>query len=93
MKGELCIKSGYTFLSSTLKIEDIINIAKENKYEYLSLVDKEVMFGAMEFYLACKKNDIKKNTHCTAKRTVCRAHLGRRNFSSVANKNFCQKIW
>ena len=59
MKGELCIKSGYTFLSSTLKIEDIITVAKEKKYSYLGLIDKDVMFGCMEFYNACKKNDIK----------------------------------
>ena len=59
MKGELCIKSGYTFLSSTLKIEDIINIAKDSQYEYLGLIDKDVMFGCMEFYNSCIKNDIK----------------------------------
>ena len=59
MKGELCIKSGYTFLSSTLKVEDIINVAKEKKYTYLGLIDKDVMFGCMEFYNACKKNNIK----------------------------------
>jgi len=59
MKGELCIKSGYTFLSSTLKIEDIIDIAKKNNCDYLGLVDKNVMFGSMEFYKACVKNNIK----------------------------------
>ena len=59
MKGELCIKSGYTFLSSTLKIEDIINIAKVNKYEYLGLIDRDVMFGCMSFYNACIDNGIK----------------------------------
>ena len=30
MKAALCIKSGYSFLSSTLKIDDIIAYAKEN---------------------------------------------------------------
>ena len=59
MKGELCIKSGYTFLSSTLKIEDIIDIAKKNKYDYLGLIDKDVMFGCMEFYNQCIKNNVK----------------------------------
>ena len=59
MKGELCVKSGYTFLSSTLKIEDIINIAKNNNYDYLGLIDKNVMFGCMEFYNECVKNNIK----------------------------------
>ena len=59
MKGELCIKTGYSFLSSTLKVEDIIDIAKNNKYEYLGIMDKDVMFGTMEFYNACVKNNIK----------------------------------
>ena len=59
MEGELCIKSGYSFLSSTLKIEDIINIAKIKKYKYLTIMDKGVMFGALEFYNACKANNIK----------------------------------
>lgn len=59
MKGELCIKSGYTFLSSTLKIEDIVNIAIDNHYEYLGLIDKDVMFGCMEFYNECIRNNIK----------------------------------
>ena len=59
MKGELCIKTGYSFLSSTLKIEDIIDVAKNNKYEYLGIMDKDVMFGSMEFYNACVKNNIK----------------------------------
>ena len=59
MRGDLCIKSGYTFLSSTLKIEDIINHAINNKYDYLGLIDKNVMFGAMEFYNACISSNIK----------------------------------
>ena len=59
MRGELCIKSGYSFLSSTLKIENIIEIAKKNKYEYLCIMDKDVMFGVMEFYNACVSNGIK----------------------------------
>ena len=59
MKGELCIKSGYSFLSSTLKVEDIISIAKNNNFEYLGLIDKDVMFGVMEFYNACVSNNIK----------------------------------
>lgn len=59
MKGELCIKSGYSFLSSTLKVEDIIEVAKNNKYEYLCIMDKDVMYGALEFYNACVNNNIK----------------------------------
>ena len=59
MKGDLCIKSGYTFLSSTLKIEDIIMNAKNNGYDYLGIIDRDVMFGVMEFYNSCISNNIK----------------------------------
>lgn len=59
MKGELCVKSGYSFLSSTLKIEDIISISKSKNYGYLCLMDSNVMYGCMEFYKACITNNIK----------------------------------
>lgn len=59
MRGELCVKSGYSFLSSTLKVEDIINIAKNRNYEYMCLMDSNVMYGCMEFYNACISNNIK----------------------------------
>ncbi len=59
MRGELCVKSGYSFLSSTLKIEDIISISKSKNYDYLCLMDSSVMYGCMEFYKACIANNIK----------------------------------
>ena len=59
MRGELCVKSGYSFLSSTLKIEDIISISKSKNYDYLCLMDSSVMYGCMEFYKACITNNIK----------------------------------
>ena len=59
MKCELCIKSGYSFLSSVLKIDTLIEYALNNDYKTLGLVDKNVMFGAKEFYEKCKAKDIK----------------------------------
>ena len=59
MKAQLCIKSGYSFLSSTLKIDDIISYAKENEYTILGLMDHNVMYGSKEFYDKCIQNDIK----------------------------------
>ena len=58
MKTELCIKSGYSFLSSTLKIDNMISYALNNEYDCLSLVDHNVMFGAKEFYDKCIKNNL-----------------------------------
>ena len=59
MRGELCVKSGYSILSSTLKIEDIISISKSKNYDYLCLMDSSVMYGCMESYKACITNNIK----------------------------------
>jgi len=59
MKCELCVKSGYSFLSSTLSIDKIINYALTNNYKALALMDKNVMFGVKEFYSKCKANNIK----------------------------------
>ena len=59
MKCELCVKSGYSFLSSTLRIDKLLSYAKENKFTSLALVDKNVMFGVKTFYDGCKSNNIK----------------------------------
>ncbi len=55
----LLTRSSYTFFSSLLKISDIVSYAKKNGYENAFLIDKNIMYGAMEFYLLCKKNNIK----------------------------------
>ena len=59
MKAELCVKSGYSFLSSTLKIDDIVSYAQKNEYESIALVDHNVMYGVKEFYDKCISNNIK----------------------------------
>lgn len=59
MKTELCIKSGYSFLSSTLKIDKLVDYALNNEYNTLALVDHNVMYGAKEFYDKCIGKGIK----------------------------------
>ena len=59
MKANLCVKSGYSFLSSTLKIDDIISYALENDCDYMGLMDHNVMYGVKEFYDKCVANNIK----------------------------------
>ena len=59
MKTQLCIKSGYSFLSSTLKVDDIICYGVNNNYDVLSLIDHNVMYGVKEFYDKCKQKQIK----------------------------------
>ena len=51
-------RSNYTMLSSLLKIDDIIEYAKNNNISSISLVDSN-MYGTMEFIKKCEKNSIK----------------------------------
>ena len=51
-------KSNYTMLSSLLKIDDIINFAKNNNIPSIALTDTN-MYGTMEFIKKCESNSIK----------------------------------
>jgi len=52
-------QSCYTLLSSTLTIHQLVKFCLENKMDSIALTDHNVMFGALEFYKECKKNNIK----------------------------------
>ena len=54
----LNIKTEYTLLSSMIKVSDLIKFAKKHNLKSLNITDNN-MFGVMEFYNACIKNDIK----------------------------------
>ena len=51
------VKSVYSFLSSTITIDDYINFAKINKLNNLCLCDDN-MYGVMEFIKKCFLNNI-----------------------------------
>lgn len=55
--GPYFIKTHNSLQKSLLKIEDIITYANQNNIASLGIVD-ENLYGAMDFYLACKKNNI-----------------------------------
>lgn len=59
MSTHLHVRSAYTLLNSTLRIEDIVRYAKQYGYTSVALCDKQVMHGAMSFYHAAKKAGIK----------------------------------
>lgn len=59
MSVHLHVRSCYTLLSSTLSVEHIVQLAKQYGYRAVTLCDEKVMHGAMAFYHACKKADIK----------------------------------
>lgn len=54
----LKMKSDYSFMSSTITIDDAVSFCKQNKLTYCSLIDNN-LFGAYEFYNKCLKNNIK----------------------------------
>ena len=59
MSVHLHVRSAYTLLQSTLTIPKIIACTKQHGYQSVALTDKNVMHGAMAFYHACIKENIK----------------------------------
>ena len=55
----LQVKTSYSILNSLNNIPSLISLAKEYGYNSLAITDHNNMFGVMEFYLECKKNNIK----------------------------------
>ena len=55
----LQVKTSYSILSSLNDIKKLVSLAKEYGYTSLAITDENNMFGVMEFYLECKKNNIK----------------------------------
>ncbi|WP_100405098.1 DNA polymerase III subunit alpha [Bacillus solitudinis] len=53
------VYSEYSLLSSTNRIEALVIRAKELGFNTLALTDKNVMYGAIPFYRACKKHGLK----------------------------------
>lgn len=55
----LQVKTNYSLLSSLNDIKKLVAEAKKYGYDSLAITDENNMFGVMEFYLECKKNNIK----------------------------------
>ena len=58
MYTPLYIKTEYSILKSIIKIDELIEYAKENNIKSLTITDNK-MYGAYHFYKKCKENDIK----------------------------------
>lgn len=55
----LHVHSHYSLLDGLSKVEDLVKKAKEFGMSALALTDHGAMYGAIDFYKACKKADIK----------------------------------
>ncbi|MEK7121423.1 MAG: DNA polymerase III subunit alpha, partial [Patescibacteria group bacterium] len=51
--------SHYSLLDGMSKIDDMVKLAKEHGMTAIGLTDHGAMYGAIDFYTACKKNGIK----------------------------------
>ena len=55
----LWVKTNYSLLSSLVAIDKLIQKAKQLQITSLAITDTNVLYGAMEFYQECQKNNIK----------------------------------
>lgn len=58
MKGFLYGQTEYNMFNNTIHLDDYINYAVQNKFDFLSITDKN-LYAHYKFYLKCKKNNIK----------------------------------
>lgn len=58
MFTHLHVHSHYSLLQSTAKIEDLVRTAKAKGMTHLALTDAGVLYGCIDFYRECKKNNI-----------------------------------
>ena len=55
----LQVKTSYSILESLIDVKKLVSRASDLGYTSLSITDSNNLFGVMEFYLECKKNNIK----------------------------------
>lgn len=58
----LQVHSGYSLLSSAASVEDLAAKAEALGYGAMALTDDEVMYGAVEFYKACKNAGLSRSS-------------------------------
>src|SRR5690625_2146219 len=58
MFTHLQLQTGYNFFNRTITIKKLINRAKHLNMEALALTDEGVLYGAIEFYQACRNEGI-----------------------------------
>ncbi len=59
MTVQLMVRSAYTLLKSTMRVEEIPVLAKQYGYDAVALCDRNVMYGAMAFRHACEAQGVK----------------------------------
>ena len=60
----LHLHSEYSILNSTLSIDAMVSRAKQEGFKAIALTDEGNLFGAVEFFTACTKAQIKPIIGC-----------------------------
>ncbi|GAA0429550.1 DNA polymerase III subunit alpha [Lentibacillus halophilus] len=55
----LQVRSGYSFMKSTMTVDRLVSKARELQFGALALTDEDVLHGVIPFYKACRQNGIK----------------------------------
>lgn len=55
----LHVYSAYSLLTSTASVSDLVQNARDKGFSALALTDRNVMYGTIEFYKLCKKQNMK----------------------------------
>ena len=55
----LHVYSAYSLLTSTASVPDLIENAQKKGFSAIALTDRNVMYGTIEFYKLCKKNNLR----------------------------------
>lgn len=56
--AQLQVMSSYSLLQSTIKINELVEVAKNRGYKSVALTDRNVLYGAVEFYEKAKSKEL-----------------------------------
>ncbi|MQS51731.1 DNA polymerase III subunit alpha [Companilactobacillus mishanensis] len=59
MQTQLQVMSSYSLLQSPIKLPELVKTAKDRGYKSLALTDINNLYGSIDFYRLCRKNEIK----------------------------------
>ncbi|MDA9231559.1 PHP domain-containing protein, partial [Rickettsiales bacterium] len=85
--------SSYSLCEGSIRIEELIEYAKNNKVPAISICDKHNMFGALEFSIKCKKDNIQPIISCQIRLDINEALNNGQHLSALdINKSLRQSI-